>query len=255
MSDAWAASLPLRVGRTCAGLRLRKDVRVAADGVDLWLRGDSLDDELAGELRKIPGLHRFRLEEDRLVPVGRTVPIARLPELEWAAIDAFFRPELPRTRMPAAAPPPGAVRITRSRDERQAAALIVDFQVFHAWAELAPEARLRGLSFALARDGRTFVRGATLPPLPGEAYWIEDSIACPCGFAWEPRVGAPVIKRIVQRDAEASASGEDGVLLFDALGGWQFIPVLSFVNANRASVRATAAALDGAGRSGSGGDS
>jgi hypothetical protein len=236
-------------------LRLRKGVRVAADGVELWLRGQSLDDELDRELRKIPGLHRFRLEGNRLVPVGRTVPVARLPALAWIGIDEFFRAELPRTRIPAAAPPPGSIRITRSTDERPTSALIVDFRVFHAWAELAPEARLRGLSFALASDGRTFVRGTTLPPLPGEAYWIENSIACPCGFAWEPLVGAAVIKQIVQRDAKATFSGGDGVILLDAFGRWQFIPVLSFVNANRASVRATAAALDAAGSSGSGGDS
>ena len=43
MSDPWAATLPLRVSQTCAGLRLRKGVRVAAEASLRRLRTDRID--------------------------------------------------------------------------------------------------------------------------------------------------------------------------------------------------------------------
>jgi hypothetical protein len=190
---------------------------------------------LAMELRKIPGLYRYRLDGDRLIPVGRTVPTARLPKLTWTGIEKFFRIELPRTRLPAAAPPPTPIRIVRSTRERPSTALLVDFATFRLWAECAPTARLLGLSFALSLDGRSFVRGTKLPPLRGDPFWVECCLAVPCGFAWEPRVSASVVRAVMRRNAPAG----EGLFLFDSDGAWEFIAELSFVNANRASVRAT----------------
>lgn len=120
----------------------------------------------------------------------------------------------------------------RSNEERTPQLLVTDLREWQAFAQSAPEIRLRQLQFAADGAGNIIVRGRPLPPLPGTQFVLFSNIAVKAGFTWEPAVSAEVLARRLGLSSEALALfHDDGT--FTRIEGEQFVP------ASRSAVRET----------------
>lgn len=227
----WAVRIALADAEAAGALRLRAGVEVLVDGDSVWIHGGPLDDAVEAELRKLPCLARYAvLPDDRLVAWAERIPSGRLPDGSWTPMAAWLRPTPQGAASPG--PPPRRVtpRLVRDDAEREAAILVVRGERLAAWAETAPASRLKPLAFAVCEDGRVLVKGTPLPALPGTRCAEEGGIVVPCGWAFEPRVDAAVMREVL-----GLAQGD--LALFAEDGSWEKVPGEAFVRMTRSAVR------------------
>ena len=233
MQPTWAAQLGRREADAAECLRTLPGIEACEAGEHLWLRGDTLDDDLDLKLRKLPGAVRYTVRPDgQLVARGDRVPKGRLPDGEWklladwieltpqpAALGGEFSERVP-------------LRLVRGDVEEAPNILVTDMATWRNYAAGAPELRLRPLTFAAAADGRVLVRGQPLPPLPGVRYVEHDRVAVPCGLTFCPALEPAVLHELL-----GLAPAE--LALFDAVGGFERLHCDQFVRATRSAVRFT----------------
>lgn len=209
-------------------------LQVAEAGGQLWLRGLPAAGELPLPVRGLPAVVAYALDaENRLFPGGQRTPTARLPAgLSWQPIREFVPLELPTAALPAQGAPAYEVRLCASVRAEVGAGLLTDLAAWHAYAETAPEIRLRPLRFAVAADGRVLLLGAPLPPLPGQEMWWHAGLLLPAGFDLEAPLLAPLLRRKLQ-------AATDDVLLFAADGSWERVPASAILPVTRSAVRLT----------------
>jgi hypothetical protein len=100
------------------------------------------------------------------------------------------------------------------------------------WAGAAALVRLARLRFAASSDGRVVVHGAPLPPLDGRRFTQTEGVAVPCGLAWSPPVGGPVLRELL-------GLREGDLALFEPGGTYELIEASAFVPASRSAARRT----------------
>ena len=200
----------------------------------LWLRGLPATGELPLPVRGLPAVAIYALDaEGRLFPDGQRTPTARLPTgLVWQPICLFVPLELPTAALPAQGTPAYRVRLRPSARAGAGAALLTTLTAWHAYAETAPEIRLRCLRFAVAADARVLLLGTPLPPLPGLELWLREGLLLPAGFDFEAPLLAPLLRQKLQTAA-------DDVLLFAADGSWERVPNTDILPVTRSAVRLT----------------
>lgn len=229
----WAAVLHRDDAGALGALRLRRGVEVCEADERIYLRGQALDDEIALDLRKLPGARRFSvISGDRLVPVGARVPTDRFPDGPWTVLAEYLSLRGQVAALPGETPERVTIRVVRSRHLRSANLIVTDLATWHAYVTCAPEVRLKPLAFAVASDRRVVVQGLPLPPVRGVAMVAEHGVAVPCGYHWEPPVDAEVIR------AGFDVTAEDLVLLWPT-DATEIVRQACFVAAGRSAVRLT----------------
>ncbi|MDB6070414.1 MAG: hypothetical protein JWL81_1585 [Verrucomicrobiales bacterium] len=156
----------------------------------LWLRipDDSASLEAAASL---PALARYQVDRlRRLIPFHATLPTGREPDGPWQALGEVLTVLPPPALFPGRMGGGFPVGLVRSSSLKEPAALLAPLSVLLGWAENAPRPRLRSLVFAAAPDGRVFVRGTPLPPVPGTAFYFQSNLALPCGWDFAPPLRA-----------------------------------------------------------------
>jgi hypothetical protein len=230
---SWALRIDASRAGGAAALRLKTGIEACEDGADVWLRGPDGGEELALELRRLPGADRYEvLPGGALRAPGKRVPAGRMPEGPWVAAAAWALAAPQAGSLPAELTQRVKPRLERSGAERAANLLRVPLAAFSSWAQAASNARLRPLAFA-ASAGEVLVRGEPLPPLAGTPYAEEGGIAVPCGWALLPAAGAAA-----WRERLALADGD--LALFNPDGSFERVPAAAFVRASRSAARATA---------------
>lgn len=247
MTGRWAFSMPPSEAATLRRLRRAPGVQVCESGGLVWLRGDVCDERLGQRLRMIPGGRRFMLLADRqLQPNGGRVPDGYLPEGPWKPLADWLGVELPSAGWPGEAPKRLQITIERAAppsDEAAAAPtlLLTTLSAWSAYARSAPLVRLERWTFAADETGHVLVRGAPLPPLPGERFVEHYGVAVSLGWHWRPAVDPAIVREVLRRESPALAENDVAILFRD--GSWQRIPADSFVGADRSAVRLTAEAV------------
>lgn len=223
MSDAkWALRMPSRLAMTASSLRLHQDVQALIAGEALWLRGTQCDDALDLALRKLPFEQRFAVSEDhQLFPLGYRLPVGPLPQGEWTSLDQLLVPKPQPSALSGERPEQVRLRLERSDLERTADVLVTGIQQWTQYAITAPALRLKRLRIAVACDRRALIRGAPLPPIPGERYSEDGGVAVPCGTRWIPPVDATIVLSLL------GAEEGDLILLhgdetYEHIGGAEF---------------------------------
>lgn len=236
LSGPWAARVPASALVHAGRLRGHADVRVLEADDEVWLRGDIADVETDRILRGLPGARRYRVDaEGRAVPSGGRIPECAVPQGGWRPIREALAVRLPPTLLPGQRPAPVALRLCPGGVPRAANLLLTTLPVFARWALLAPEVRLRPLAFAVDGQARVVVRGAPVPPLPGDLHVEACGVAVPCGLELAPALPVAVVARwlgitdevVVRFLPDATSERIDG-----------------FVRASRSAVRATLARFD-----------
>ncbi|HZZ71736.1 MAG TPA: hypothetical protein VFE24_05755 [Pirellulales bacterium] len=234
LNQAWAVVLTEPPSAAIGLLRTTPGIEVCACDQRIWLRGAALEAALEQRLRGLPALQRYWVAADgALTAWGQRVPHGTLPRdgwrslLEWCALDA------PAAGWPAEIAAPLRLTLVPSYRERPAGALLIDWNVWAAYAETAPKVRLEGLAFALNERRQVMVRGETLPPVPGQRLVYEAGLLVPAGMCWQPAVEAAVV-----RAAFGLAEGECALWL--TADRWERIAPDAWCKATRSAVRASA---------------
>jgi hypothetical protein len=247
MTGRWALSMPPSEAAALRGLRRAAGVQVCESASSIWLRGESCDERLEQRLRKIPGGRRFTVLADRqLQPSGGRVPDGFLPEGPWKPLADWLGVELPAAGWSGESSERLQITIERAVppvDEATAAPtlLLTTLSAWAAYARTAPQVRLERWSFVADETGRVLVRGAPLPPLPGERFVEQGGVAVPLGWHWRPAVEPAIVREGLARECPALAENDLAISFRD--GTWQRIPADSFVRADRSAVRLTAEAV------------
>lgn len=238
VSAAWALRLPVSAAGALAPLRLIAGVEIGEHpaGNEIWLRGRSADEVLAGALRALPAIARYAwLPDGRLQPHGATLAVERLPAVEWQLLRAWLRFAVPLTRLPANTPPAVQITLGPGYDARPANAALVPLAALLDWMLVAPALRLAPLRFAATSAGYSLVLGSPLPALPCRACFEDSGVVVPAGLAWRPTVSALVVRRLLR-------APNDAVVVWDETGA-RVLNAELFVTASRGAARATRALM------------
>lgn len=227
-----------RVGRlaatdllSLAAFRAREGWLLCPDGAGhFWLKAPAADEE---SFRKLPLTGRWTGDrEGRLIRDGGRVPEALLPAEGWRPVAT----ELGVTPAPRGLPgmPPPAVRFRLERDEADlpAAALICRREIFSQWAETAFAPRLDSLRFACCEDGRAFVTGDPLPPLPGAGFHRLGRLWLPCGYRLPDHVWPELLEEVL-------GLGRNRLTILHPDGRHEELDEENLAPATRAAVRIT----------------
>ncbi|NVO33093.1 hypothetical protein [Hymenobacter lapidiphilus] len=219
---------------TLGSVRHLPGLQAAETGGQLWVGGLPTTGELPMPVRGLAAVAIYGLDtEGRLFASGQRTPTARLPAgLVWQPIRAFLPLELPTAAMPAQHPSSYRVRLCPSARAEAAAGLLTTLAAWHAYAETAPEIRLRCLHFAVADDARVLLLGTPLPPLPGQELWLSEGLLLPAGFDFEAPLLAPLLRQKLE-------SAPDDMLLFAADSSWERVPNAAVLPVTRSAVRLT----------------
>lgn len=235
---SWAAAIAIEDAASVDALRLSPAVRAMICNDRLWLRGEVMTEAIELALRKAPGAGRFDLVEgDLLRPVGARVSRGRLPDGEWMPLSHVLQFGPQTAALPGQRSSPVTLRLVRRAIEQPANALLTTLETWTEWAALAPEVRLKRLTFAADCGGRVIVRGTPLPPLPGTPLVEDQGVTVPCGYAWEPAVSSATVRSLL-------GLTETSMALWMPEHPPEFIAADQFVCATRSAVRLTSAQMD-----------
>ena len=229
----WAVRLPLEQTAALGRLRTRSGIDAAGDDDAVWLRIAEADEQLAAELSGSSLTSCFELDdEDRLVPLGGRVPVARLPQLAWRPLPEFVAVSLPVAALAGRHPERAAIRLVRTDHVQQPNMLLTTIDAVVEYVAHAPEVRLQSGRFAVCADGRTVVQIDPLLPLQGERFVEQDGVALPAGWAVAPAVPAAIVATSIGLSA-----GDLAVL--SSTGTVEVVAADQFVRLTRSAVRAT----------------
>jgi hypothetical protein len=232
LDDVCCARLPAAALAHLGPLRVRTDVRVLAQGGELWLRWPAGDEEVLHRALAVRGAEVFARRDGSWYAPGRSLPTFGVPDELPQTLLHLLSPEpvTPKAGAPAVRP----VRLTLARDDtvRPAAALCCALADLDRWAEGATARRLAALEAAHcpAPGGpRVLLLGERLPPLPaGERFWGR-SVLAPLGWRPEPALGEAALRAALDlQDDEIALLTPEGV---------EVVPRSAFRPLTRAGIR------------------
>jgi hypothetical protein len=204
----------------------------------IWLRGAALDESLELLLRALPGARRFTtLPDGQLLAPSALVPRGWLPDGPWVNLRQWVTVEMPIAGLPGRVEATVSLRLVRSDQTDDPAALLTALELWAGYAATAPQVRLDRWQFAVAGDRRVLVHGRPLPPLRGQHLVDLEGLLVPAGWTWSPAVEPRVV-----RSALGLESGE--FALWSADGSWERIPAVAMVRASRSGARMTAESFE-----------
>lgn len=206
-------------------------LHVARRADQVWLRGILDEEEVDLRIRQLPAIHRYVLSADDqlFLPQGRT-PVSYLPRMEWQTILQYLPLELPLAAYAGQSDAKLPVCLVASGKEENAVALRCKVDHLKAWAESAAEVRIQCLRMVADLDGNAWVMGHPLPAIPGISHWSCEGLLLPAGHQLEFPLLAPLI--VSQNNPE-----KDALVVLQADGSWERIPLALFVVATRSGIR------------------
>jgi hypothetical protein len=216
-----------------ADIRLLSNVEVAVDSAQIWLRIPLSNEGLATEIRQLPLVETYLLDENELLyPLGGVTPVGKLKPLSWMSLPLFMPIELPVSVMPAEVSETVTIQIVASAKEQKAMALSTTATAWLDYVISAPEVRLKRLKFAVSDANNVLIVGEPLPPIEGETYWLNNNIFMPSGYDFE----LPIVSELIYQKENLQ---NQAFLCFNTEGSHHRIEELDFVLATRSAVRLT----------------
>lgn len=235
MSDAftWAGRISADAAGALGAIRLVPGLDAGVVNHEVWVRGPKLKPPGEEAVRRVPWEERYEVINGRqLRRADRLLCDEKLPSVSWKPLTKFLSARMPPTV--AAGALPARMEIALRPDAAAGAPNLLEVarQEWLAYAETAPEIRLRCLVFAVDENNpeRVLVRGVPLPPLPGSQFVEAECVAKPAGYHWHPPVAARTVRKTL------GAEETDMVILrLDA--SWSRVPRSAWIAATRSAVR------------------
>jgi MoxR-vWA-beta-propeller ternary system domain bpX2 len=216
-----------------AAIRLFPNIEVATFMAQIWLRIPLSNEGLATEIRQLPLVETYLLDENELLyPLGGVTPVGKLMPMSWMSLPLFMPIELPVSVMPAEVSETVNTQIVASAKEQKAMALCTTSTEWLAYVITAPEVRLKRLKFAVSDANNVLIVGEPLPPIEGETYWLSNNIFMPSGYDFE----LPIVSELIYQKENLQ---NQAFLCFNTEGSHHRIEELDFVLATRSAVRLT----------------
>lgn len=216
-----------------AGVRLQPGLRVAVEGNTLWLRGIAWPDGLTSSIWQLPAMQVYEMNENGLLfKRGSQVPVAELPALSWMALQHFLQVQPPVSAYKGECKEKLPIKLIPSAKQQTGVALLTTLQHWKAYAEMAPQVRLKRLKFAVSGSGDVLITGTPLPAIPGREFWLNHGMLLPCGYDFEFTVLGALLPQQLNLN-------KDDTIIFEYNGNWQKIEAGNFVTATRSAIRLT----------------
>lgn len=210
----------------------------AEDEATIWLKGGMANEGVDLRIRQLPIDHSYLLDENlQLFPIGGLTPLGILPSMEWRILTDFIPIEFPIAALPAQPTATYSPQLVAATFEQHCEGILTDWDTWSKYAVNAPRVRLEGLRFAVSGLKAVFILGTPLPPIQGSAYWKDQQLLLPAGWAFQRSMSAQILARKL-------CPQKDAFLLFHKRGDWESIPESAFVKASRSAVRLTASVLN-----------
>ncbi len=211
-------------------MRTREGWELCGEGGRWWLRVPEAD---AGMAMMVPSLGRYRDDGmGGLVPVGKRLPVGRVPAGVWEPLVRSLPVAMPEVRAGGRVGDRVAVRLVPGREERKASLLLTDLETMLRWAEGASRLRMGRLEMAVS-GRRVLVRGEPLPPVRGEAWYVEGGLAVPCGLVLGKCCRAEWVETVL-------GLGRGAMALMCEDGGCEVVPAEAFFGVTLGALRRTA---------------
>lgn len=175
----------------------------ALSGSTLWIKGIMPAEADSIAIQAIPYIKLYYQKEGLLFAKGSLLPAKKLPSaLLWSPLN---------TMLPAALPPLNHnyfgisqkvdVKLVQSAMEQEPVALLVTKDEAAAYIESAPKVRLQRLLWA-GIDDKVVLVGTPLLPVAGKAFWQQENMLLPAGYALELPVLAKAMKKMLDPKGE-----------------------------------------------------
>lgn len=231
--DEFWLKLPLKYKDKLSRIRVWKELKVALDEQDIWVRGLQPEKLNHPEIRKIPFKEIYYQKGGALFPLGKRLPEYKVKtSLLWRPIYKALMVEMPKYNFNYfGIQSQIEVKLVSSTEERESYAMEIEKEVFDAYIKEAPSIRLKDLQWAIV-DKRIFVVGTPLLPIPGITFWKQHDFLIPTGSDFE-------FKELSRQIHEKINAASLYYVVFDENRTYYKIPKESFRKLTLSSYRLT----------------
>lgn len=169
-----------------ASIRHWNNLKLAFDSESVWVKDFTTEQWQSPKLQGIPFKVCFEVKDNLLFTKGHLVPTKKMPSgLLWSPIVRGLAVEIPalnhnyfgiHNQID--------IQIVVSGFEKEAFALLTDYQTAKAYLLTAPAVRLAGLKWVVI-DDQILVIDYPLLPIKGQSYWASNDSLLPSGFDFE----------------------------------------------------------------------
>lgn len=199
---------------------------------EMWVKGFTEAELSAVEVKSIPNVKRFFIQNGKLYPIGKLLPVGNEPSLLWTPIKRGIFLELPiKNNNLFDVESDLQIKIASSKKEHKSNILMVDFLELSDYIESASSIRLRPLLWSMI-GSKALVLGLPMLPIPGDTFWKSGSHILPAGFDFEMPILAPLL------DSKINPAKEFDII-WSIDGSYSLIAKSGYVNLTRSSVRLT----------------
>ncbi|SFC93659.1 hypothetical protein [Flavobacterium phragmitis] len=167
-------------------IRHWENLKIAFEASTIWIKEFSAEQIDSAELLQIPYTKIYELKENLLFERGKQLPTKKLPSgLLWSPVLRGLPVSLPNfnhnffginQKL--------QTRLKRSEEEKEAQALLVEYQELKAYIESAPKFRLEPLQWVVIHN-KALIIGKPLLPLKGNTFWQKNDFLVPSGYDFE----------------------------------------------------------------------
>ncbi|MFY0629120.1 MAG: hypothetical protein JXR05_01995 [Flavobacteriaceae bacterium] len=178
--------IPTKYKGKLSKIRIWKELRIAIDGDEIWVRGILPGKLNSPEIRSIPFKEIYFQRENALFLFGNSLPERRMKtSLLWSPIHTVLTIEKPAYNFNYfGIQETVEIKIIPSIIEKEPIAMMIDKVVFNTYIQTAPAIRLKNLEWTILEDS-VMVKGNPLLPIPGKTYWQQESFLLPTGYNFE----------------------------------------------------------------------
>jgi hypothetical protein len=216
------------------GIRHWKNLKIAADERNFYLKDFTEGQLLSAELKSIPDAVLFQVKENKFFRINSLVPERKAPSsLLWTPVERGLPVTLPSMnhnyfRLNQTV----KIRLMDSEEESEPAAMLTSFAMLSAYAEKAPAVRLVNLKWVLTGEGNVFIKGIPILPVHGDTFWKQGNSYYPSGSEPEFDVLSEMVEKKLQRN-------KTDVIVWNRDSTYHLIPENFFKILTLSSVRQT----------------
>lgn len=163
-----------------------KNLKVAFDGSDIWVRDFDYAQIHSVEVKTIPYKTLFYSRDGKLFPLNSLLPDRNVPGLLWTPIERALPVRLPAMNHNFfGITQQVEIKLVPSDREMEAVAMIIPLETLIAYIETAPAIRLQSLQWTVLNGTDAFLLGQPLLPIAGTVYWAREHILLPAGYDFD----------------------------------------------------------------------
>lgn len=169
-----------------AELRSWSNLKIAADEDTLWIKDFTYSQITSNEVKSIPYKSLYYAKENRLFPLDGLLPLKKVPgAVLWSPVEKGIPVELPDyNHNYFGMDQKLGLKLIESGEEHNPAALLTDYLSAEKFILASSAIRLKNLSWVII-ENKVLILGIPLLPIPGNTYWMHNSLLLPAGYEFE----------------------------------------------------------------------